>query len=620
MSTNTPDQNEPLVWKQEPAASDGYKQFKKILESRYAEWVEAPKFVTSGGYESWQADLAIQQMMPDEYARALFTACIHGDIKLAKDLWKKNGPFDITYQVGANGQHLINGQPVVDTTGAGHYLTNLNSAGQISELIEWLPGIGMGFMVGVDSDHALLLQTAKVKAPIEHLVWQDEGFAGELPTLSNGLVSSPELLIVMGEKVGESVLPGGYQDVLCWVSKEHLEEFSGSVDPYDSCQFLQVKKVVPGRGQVLRDIELIDVTEEALADVSHHRIEDGYHSQSNAEWDYNGLTLQTFPENYKEPRNSLVLGHFANEAIKQGFWGKPGHTLCRVGVGFLNQFPCGPVDQANLDIAKGFAKNHCPLDIMTTIAKGSGKRTALHRVSGARYSPRHTHISKFFKSFGDDSPLQPHFKQSVPMALFNYMKQEFCDVSFNADVILAVHQGLGLDNSGFAMNLGAKGLQKLVDAGFRFSDDTVCMPVYSKGPSGEYLNHRREDTDTFVKFDPEKELELDSDILEGDDRRAMDDLYKHTAAANLWPGDMKGPTSLSDAMTRAFRKKTYSVQREALLGYIQLAGIDACAAEAKTPAHWALLKERFTRAQIDPYLKVMPREIRGKVIEDDLGL
>lgn len=615
------------AWKLSPTNSLPFNVLEGILKARYIGWVEftikAKAEYSPRSYAPTDIGEAIGGLEESELARALVRACIHGDVEIAKAIWEQRGPFAIEYQEGSSNQWLINGEVVHETTTAKHILTNARSIAEVSELMEWMPTVGLGFLSGVGTETGLMLQSYKLEEPIQNLSWSSN-FIGELPILSAGAIAHPELMMVLEDKVRSSHYPEAYQDILCWVEEGMAAEFSEALDPFESIQSLFLKSA--GSGDQIREIHVSDVTAEALSDVSRKTIVDGFVSDSFEPWRYQSLDLRTFPVDPTEPRNNMVLGYQADEPLKHGFNHKPGFVLCRTRVDFLRQFEIGQVQQDNLSKAKDFAANYFPLDlVMLQTAQTHIVRSGCVRTdNGMHHSDRYMYsITKLYKALGNDSPIQSYLQKALQQPLMDFVRDTYCVVSLDAESMLALFQGLGIDNTKFGLDLNHKGLKLLHDAGFRFSDDSKTVPLTNESSTGRVINHRLSSQDTDVMLNINSPLDLaDSLNLTPGDKEAVEHRFANAIAMNLWPSTDAKPASLYDAVVRAGRKKKWkeTAEDQSLLAFIDHAGIEACAAVAKTTPHWNFLKTHFGREAIEPYIGETTREARGNILMDDLGL
>lgn len=614
-------------WKMPPPQSPAYSRLEQILRARYQNWAELSmsakvKYVATA-YIPEDIDRSIEGLQDDELARAIFRACIHGDLVIAKSIWEKRGPFTIDYAQGVSAQELINGEVEYASTQSKHVLTNLKSSAELVELMEWMPTVGLGFMVGVGTDIGIMLQSGKLKTPIKEIAWSSH-FQGELPMLSAGVLESPELMLALRNKTGSSAYPGIYQDILCWVEEDVAAEFPEHLHPYDSIQSLFLDNE---DGTEYIEVPIREVSDEITRQIRTTHLVDADPALSDGVWKYRSLDLQTYPRDPSNPLNNIALGYQADEALQHGFNHKPGCVLCRTSVDFLCAFPSGSIAKDNLQKAQDFAKDYFPLDLAMLQTKQAHlmHQDCLRRNPGMRQGVHDSlyQIKSFYKAFADASTLQPHFQEAINSALFSFVKQHHCYIELDVDSMIALHQGLAMDNQGFAVEVDSAGLKKLRDAGFRFSDDSKTLSSLRKDDAGTPLMHRPVDTLTDVRFDPESVLaKMIAEKTFGGLDQDYADRYTNAIAMNLWPAETNKPADVKEAVVMAGRKKKWgeTQHEQALLAYIDHAGMDACAAVATSTAHWTFLKNHFGREAMNPYMTMTTRQTRGRILMDDLGM
>lgn len=627
-------QGQGIAWRPTPVGSNEYQRLNQILELRFQPWVELsastrlsqanrPKLKP---YEPHEIETCIAGLQEAERGRVLFRACIHGDLEIAKAIWEKRGPFEVHYGTVRNGNDTtINDELVQDSTAAWHYFTNIKDPAELSELLEWMPTVGMGFLVGVGADTAPMLQSSRLEKAIQNIAWASS-FTGDLPTLTRGVVTDPELMLALKAKSTVSSYPGIFQDVLCWVEDGAVPEFEGHLSGYHHIQSLFLDDKT---GKKYLEVPLAEVNDEIVKDICTSHLVDGVPALTEATWKYRSLNLQTFPDNPEDPKNRLVLGYQAGEPLKHGFNHKPGYVLCRTAVDFLDQFPVGSVDKANMAKADEFAKSYFPLDLaMLQVPQEHAMHTGcIGRKNGMNHGVHDTLylIKNFYKAFANDSPLQPYLQKAINSTLFSFIKQHHCYVSLDVDSMIGLHQGLGIDNTGFSVDIDYKGLSQLREAGFRFSDESVThaglrFRANSRGGESLYRLHER---DTEVKFNAENPfMDKGSQNQSEWDKEATEHGYANAIAMNLWPAESSKPESVKEALVMAGRKKKWgrTPHERSLLAYIDHAGMEACAEVAKTTPHWTFLKDHFGRDAMEPFMKSATRDARGKILMDDLGM
>jgi hypothetical protein len=83
-----------------------------------------------------------------------------------------------------------------------------------------------------------------------------------------------------------------------------------------------------------------------------------------------------------------------------------------------------------------------------------------------------------------------------------------------------------------------------------------------------------------------------------------------------WPSSLPRPVDVEEALGHAMRQRN----DPSYVLYLQAQGAEESLKVAKTPSQFKKLFELFTSAEITPHLKLVPRNLRGKHLENELGL
>lgn len=613
--------------------SPAFEMLENILDSRHQLWCVYGQLSTPADgplepFEESDLRLAIHQLSRDELARALVRACVHGDPRIAKTIWSARGPFEINYEKDVLWTK-INGTRVSTEVNANHILTNAGSTQEIEELIEWMPTVGLGFMVGVGSDHSVMIQAGDLARPIKALA-RKHSFEGELPTLCDGIVSENALLLAMRGKILQSHYPSAYEDLLCWVSEDMFHAFSDHLRPYKVVHGLTLEMLQESSAPQV--FPFSDCTESLLDTVESKYISQSITCCSPGEWAPLRFDMRTVPAVDGEcDRENMVLGHLGSLALQHGFGHKSGHVLCQAKASFLCQFDQGPMDLANYERALSFTAGYFPLDLVAFDQDRSNRSdgVCVREDIGFELDFNRSNraiIRQLYQSFGDSSPIKDYVRVAISRPMIDFLLQYNCDMNMDVDSMIALNQAVGIDNAQLGMALDHNDLRKLQSAGFRFSDSSTTKPIVRRLNTGELLNSTREssrDTDVYLDiFGLKTKLKQKKPSLVG--QEDFSDSYSNALQMNLWPAEKYNmrPKSLGSALTMLAGKKKFSESNhdQALLAYVELAGIEACAKAAKNGSHWEFLRHHFGRDAIEPHMKLITREVRGRILEDDLGL
>lgn len=616
--------------------SEAFIRLDKILDSRHQPWCRY-------GEGSWPADeppepfedaevrLTIHQLAKEELPRALARACVHGDLRIAKSIWAARGPFDVDFKKDVFWTN-INGTRVSLETEANHIFTNATSSKDIQALMEWMPTVGLGFMIGSGSEHAVLFDSMQLENPVNTLS-RAVSFDGVLPSLTQGVLSNPELVIALQDKARNSAFASGYENILCWVADDMLSGFGDSLRPYEITHGLVV-----GRDEeedlVTQKVGLREASETLLGNLQSFYLANGEVQRSPGEYELLEISVKTSPcEGSGTHVMDMCLGHLSSPLVQHGFWDKPGYTLCMTKPSFLAQFEQGPVEVENLQLSLAFADQYFPLDIIAHCHD-------LDRLSGSclredigldlnfgywRKGLRGADIERFYCAFGDVSPVHERLREAVSKDLVEFVLQHQSSRNVTAEAMIALQQAFGIDNRGLGMAPNHHDLQKLCDAGFKFSSMTTVVQPNRK-INGRLTNNQREgskDTTLFLSIYGTR-VEVERCHPSESDLKALDESYRNAIRLGIWPSDKQSlrPKTVSGALTMlaALKKISSNNHDQALLAYLEVAGVEECAKGAKAGEHWQILKDHFGDDAMRPLLGLASRAVRGKVLEDDLGM
>lgn len=613
-------------------ASASLSRLGEIFAARHQPWCAYP----IGGQAKLnqkpytQADLAdaIQGLEHYEVARALVVAAIHGDLEIAKAVWEVRGPFEVVHE-HLQYHELINGTAVRQNTGSNNRFSNAQSLAEIKELLEWLPEVGLGFMVGVKSDYALLLESAYLEEAIKKLSHQTV-YDGELPTLSGGEVSNPELLHALLDQSRTSRFPEAYSDILCWVPDHEVAQFGDMLKPFDVYSGLSlVRPRTPEEGSYYhrQTFQLHECTQELMGQVRSRGIEGGHSQSYPATWDFQSFDMRIEPRGgINEYPSEVVACYQANQALRHGFGHKPGHTLCHTSVDFLSKFNPGYLDSEKFKAANEFVVGYFPLDLLSIAWEGKENFDGgcLRRTGGYRRGQGigTSNVSDLLSYFGDDSPIKDHVRRELPRPLVDFMINLQCDTTLDAKTLLAMKQGLGRDNTGFGVRMDSKGLQLLHDAGYQFSPETATHLPQRHSATGMQLTYARmshKDTEVYLHLAGEYVSSAGSPMPETPE---LKDAYSNALRMNLWPAETPRPESLRRAIIQAAPKKKAddSNTGRALRAYFDLEGPENCIKAADTYSQVEFLRRHFGYDPVHKLLKLTTPKIRGRLLEDDLGM
>jgi hypothetical protein len=189
----------------------------------------------------------------------------------------------------------------------------------------------------------------------------------------------------------------------------------------------------------------------------------------------------------------------------------------------------------------------------------------------------------------------------------------------DAPSLLGLYDAFKINNAGRGISLFREDLEVLAETGYRFAGNTKIFSLaddhlFDAWNKTENLQIRPSVCLTF--FSP---AFISSTGASADAQKAFRSLLK----VNLWPNHGTPPKNVASALNRASMCSLKTLRNSttlALHSYLFNAGVEACAEAATSPDHWNTLLSVFTGDELQPYLAEMPREARGRVLEDGLGL
>lgn len=330
----------------------------------------------------------------------------------------------------------------------------------------------------------------------------------------------------------------------------------------------------------------------------------------------------------------MLLGYQASLAVQHGFLDKPGFTLCAAKTGFLSRFEQGAPAPENLKKSLAFATQYFPLDLIAfasnpEVFDGKCLRSdigiEMDFVGSGRDGMDST-LAKLYCSFGDEAPLHSRMRQLIPQDLVSFILQYTCRRNVSARSMIALQQAFGLDNEGLGMAPDHHDLQRLLDAGFRFSPATKVVEQ-SRNINGKLQHWQREsDKESAVFLDLfVRRVTVERCKPTPSDLQVLDEGYRNAIRLGLWPCKQQSlrPKTVVAAL-KALAKipailKTDNYH-QSLLAYLDIAGAEKCAKAAKAADQWRLLRDHFGHEVMQPLLRHTSREVRGVALEDDLGM
>jgi hypothetical protein len=221
-------------------SSERLKRYQDLLVLRCQPW--AKDRIPGREQIQWQSIVAqgpdelesvLQGLTGPQLAVALAHAGFCGDREVGQRLIDIHGPIETVLEK-RNKQTFLNGEPL-HYAWAMHYLRNAESPAAMAEVMEWLPTVGLGWMVGVGSEHCVMFdENTTIDRALKQVIKPE--FEGTLPSLVNGCIEQPELLLALHERNTSTLYPKAYQKILLWVPERTVAQFPDDLTAYESVQ------------------------------------------------------------------------------------------------------------------------------------------------------------------------------------------------------------------------------------------------------------------------------------------------------------------------------------------------------------------------------------------------
>jgi hypothetical protein len=541
----------------------------------------------------------IARLNEDDLAECMLAAAIQGRTNLMKVLIGQRGPIPVNFvntpfspdRFELNGRRLN-----LDTN---YQLKHITSAAELKALFSAIVEFDLKGLIEPGDTFPLLLRDID-KTVRRDWVKGGLAFSGLLPELRNDQLGHPELAIALNEASASEVAPLAYKPVLCWASPDMVDQFPGHLAPLEPFQHFKYRDPITDGWTTHTDPDNPAAPIIITVGVSATR--------KNAEFaDY------LFPL-------------MAPEITRMGFEGPAGRVLCETTTDFLLGFPVVNPSADNGRVAKAFVDDYCPFEIMAVQAATICSREFDHEVPRYEFAVSlRTRFqygdNRLFEMLSLDHPLRDQVLNMMSKEQWRLLVKEFDSTSFTAKSLLALRDTFGIDNTGMSLKLTLSMLLALKEAGYRFCDDTRAFEN-----RGRFEQHLRSNTDksqnlVMLNFSGRDWHSRFDDQLTGDQK--IDCIiaeYQKILPMNLWTSESEKPTDVASALRilSDYDGETYGTH-VTLYAYLRTAGIEACM-QAAAPEHWKKLMDVFPKEDFKPYLKTMPKNARGMLLEHEIGL
>ena len=542
--------------------------------------------------QAWSAVELANMDMVDEFDLPGFIlrATILGRERTVRTIMERRGPVPIVLELNPLDplDQKLNGVAIeIDTD---YQLRDVKDAAGLKSLFSMIAEFGMKGLVDPHTAYPVLFRDLGLNIGLINR--NRSNFSGALPELHDGVLHQPELVVALDAELGSAATRGAYKPMLCWATDDMLEQF-----PEDLLPLVHVQNV-EGIG-----------TMKQWKDMSDQPV-----------WDFPKIEVGVEPSAACSDVAKHVQWVMTPEASKYGFEDAQGRHLCETTTDFLLQFPPMACEEKNLKAAFEFTENYCPIGIMAAQAaavckeKFGVEEERYGSVPSMKETMEHT-FDFLFTALGDAHPLHEPIRNLMTRDQWVGLFKKASRVS--AESMVALYQAFEIDNTGAGLSLNARDFKTLAAGGYRFSSQTINHSDSRFFDDNVINGDLDSQPSVFLPFNTSMMLSSTGAI------QKYREIYRDILRTNLWPTSNQAPSNIGQALKMSLGfslKNPVKQQALALNAYFLNAGVEACAEAVRSPRHWQTLAHVFSAEELKPYLAEMPREARGLVLEDGLGL
>lgn len=568
-------------------------------------------------YTAEELESVLQKLVAPHIAEALALSAACADLEIAKRLVEIHGPIPVDFMRKDKYEALLNGESLYLVNDP--FLGNAKTTAEMAEAIEWMPSVGLNWMLGVGSEHGELYSSSRLEKALAKI--REVEFNGALPSLVQGRVEQPELLGALHAKKATSCVPKAYDAILCWVPEATVAEFPDDLIPYRSLQDIVFEDTFRRQGEE-------NTVTVRLANVEKGTFDDVKNGPEDREkrLAFKDLLLTSVPAtDDRDIVSELLLTHQATTSIQHGFWKHPGMVLCRTSVDFLAQFEMGQPDPVNDQLAGEFARSYVPVDLMA-MAYGNledvFQKSLVSKVGfGSQREKQSYSFNYLIKLHNQPEPLGSDIRGIMSQDLVEFLL-ELNKTGVSVEVLPTLFREYGIDNRTLSLNVWSTHVNDLYQGGFKFAPGTVTEMRLSPSRTDEATSLPGHVSFTYMDFSTSA---ISEEVLQ--------DMHTKAISMGLWTSPLKQPESIAEALAGLARRKFHhgpnlvkgklpyeaNTPVYALRGYMAVAGAEACALAAKSDAHWKVLREVFGTEELMPYLDSASLQAKGRLFMKDLG-
>jgi hypothetical protein len=543
-------------------------------------------------------DERIDQLNDFDAADCLFRAALVGNEMLMRRIAERRGPTPVVFvnehpakSFRLNGESL-NGMSI-PTLGGVHTPAALKS------LIKTIDELGMKGLIDHGPTFPALFR--KLNTNSDYRLMKTVRFDGDIPSLTEPQLVNPELAIVLAEESANTCTPLAYKPILCWASETMIKEYPHSLAPYETIQ------EVSGHGSMAQ-----------------------WKAQANEPDNLQMGTIATGLKASPDAKFALQLTKtMAPLSQVFGFDDQQGRVLCETSTDFLLSFPTASVSTQNVQAAKTFVENYCPLDIMAIQA--SEACINLHvpmKFEGDLVTFHQAPYNELFGLLANEHPLRDRALAMMEPQQWKALFAKGSGKKLFVNSLIAMYQAFGVDNEGIQIEIRYDDIPALKAADYRFSEKTKFFDE-EKTFKAHYSSYSAHGATSVFAFMNASLLYSPDDYPEdvAVTRTVLLDRYTQhfidIANLKIWPSNSIPPSDFAEAVKMAGSadlSDSTNNRSMALRGILMGAGIDACVQAISAPKQWIKLAEIFPRSEFKPYMKTMPKEAKGLLLEQEMGL
>jgi hypothetical protein len=382
-------------------------------------------------------------------------------------------------------------------------------------------------------------------------------FNGSLPMLSDGIISQPELFLAFNAHKSQSPFGKVFAKIPCWI-KDDEHESSEKVIKFEKIYDLICSSLT-------MDFTKISTLELQELDL---------HKRMGAQL---GLVCENNPTltDLQKTTAKVLLMEMLPIHLQCGFDTPPGYALAVVDTAYLSQFEVKGCTQENMAISTEFAGQFFPANVLFNAYDQSTWGMGDRDIGLKSYNS-----SEIFNYLSNDA-MAHGLLRLIDKDVWKHLFKA-CSDNLGAQGLMNAKEFFGFTNLDGELSVNLGDVQVLHAAGYKFEESGKRVRISSD------LDERDENPEIVVKY-----------IQMGG-----------------WPSTLPRPESMEEAISLAVRKRSDPIY----LLNLQAVGAEACMEAASTPSQYKLVMELFSSAELTPHLKLLPKNLRGKYLEDVMGL